>query len=215
MGQATPSGPVVVDEERAEAATRNSAEEKKEQKDKQDPPGHAARRSSERQPPASPRSVPGRETEKWDRRQAAQTEADSLGEEQLGKLGEEEDEKGEPATEPRSECTDLRLDLGEREEQVVRRAPALVPAMTDEAHREAEMQARRSLSPPQAAAKALPLSLTASSTSVDHHALGGRLMRPKRTEDLAAPSAMEVKRVAAEERERDEHSPAERQCKSK
>ena len=37
----------------------------------------------------------------------------------VGKLGEEEDKKGEPAIERRRECTDLGLDLGEREEQVV------------------------------------------------------------------------------------------------
>ena len=49
----------------------------------------------------------------------AYTEADSLGEEQLMKLGKEEDEEGEPAIERKWECTDLRLDLGEREEQVV------------------------------------------------------------------------------------------------
>ena len=35
------------------------------------------------------------------------------------------------------------------------------------------------------AAKALRLSLTASSTSADHQALWGRLMRPKGMEDLA------------------------------
>ena len=57
--------------------------------------------------------------EKWDLRKTAETEADSLREEQLGKLGEEEDEEGEPAIERRRECTDLGLDLGEREEQVV------------------------------------------------------------------------------------------------
>ena len=33
----------------------------------------------------------GWETEKWDLRQAAKTEADFLGEEQLGKLGEEDE----------------------------------------------------------------------------------------------------------------------------
>ena len=66
-------------------------------------------------------------------------EADSLGEEQLGKLGEEKDEEDEPAIERRRECTDLRLDLGEREEQVVCHASALALAMTDEARREAEM----------------------------------------------------------------------------
>ena len=59
-----------------------------------------------------------------------------LGEEQLGKLG---DEEGEPAIERRRECTDLGLDLGEREEQVVCHASALALSMTDEARREAEM----------------------------------------------------------------------------
>ena len=62
-----------------------------------------------------------------------------LGEEQLGKLGEEEDEEGEPAIGQRRECTDLGLDLDEREEQVVCHASALALAMTDEARREAEM----------------------------------------------------------------------------
>ena len=52
--------------------------------------------------------------------------------------------------------------------------------------------------------KALHLSLTAPSTSADHQALGGRLMRLKEMEDLAAFSVREVKRAAAEERERDE-----------
>ena len=67
------------------------------------------------------------------------TEADSLGEEQLGKLGEEEDEEGQPAIERRRECTNLGLDLGEREEQVVCHATALALAMTKETCREAEM----------------------------------------------------------------------------
>ena len=58
---------------------------------------------------------------------------------QLGKLGEEEDEEDEPAIERRRECTDLGLDLGEREEQVVCHASALALAMTDEARREGEM----------------------------------------------------------------------------
>ena len=61
------------------------------------------------------------------------------------------------------------------------------------------------------AAKALRLSLTALSTSGDHQALEGRLMRPKGMEDLAAFSAREVKRAAAEERERDEYSSADAQ----
>ena len=58
---------------------------------------------------------------------------------QLEKLGEEEDEEDEPAIEQKKECTDLGLDLGEKEEQVVCHASALALAMTDEAHREAEM----------------------------------------------------------------------------
>ena len=65
----------------------------------------------------------------------AKTEAHSLGEEKLGKLGEEE----EPATERRREYRDLGLDLGEKEEQVVCHASALALVMTDEARREAEM----------------------------------------------------------------------------
>ena len=36
-------------------------------------------------------------------------------------------------------CTDLGLDLGEKEEQVVSHASALALAMTDEARREVEM----------------------------------------------------------------------------
>ena len=64
----------------------------------------------------------------------------------MGKLGEEEDDEGEPVIERRRESTDLGLDLGEREEQVVCHASALALAMTDEARREAEMQGCRSLS---------------------------------------------------------------------
>ena len=56
-----------------------------------------------------------------------------------GGLREEEDEDGEPAIERRRECTDLGLDLGEREEQVVCHASSLALAMTVEARREAEM----------------------------------------------------------------------------
>ena len=57
----------------------------------------------------------------------------------MGKLREEEDEEGEPVIEHRRECTDLELDLGEREEQVVCHASALALAMTDEVRQEAEM----------------------------------------------------------------------------
>ena len=61
--------------------------------------------------------------------------------------------------------------------------------------------------------KALRLSLTTLSTSADHQALGGRLMRQKGMEDLATFSASEEKRAAAEER--DEYSSAEVQWESK
>ena len=54
--------------------------------------------------------------------------------------------RGEPAIERKRECTDLGLDLGEREEQVICHASALALAMTDEARREAEMEAWRSSS---------------------------------------------------------------------
>ena len=57
----------------------------------------------------------------------------------MGKLGEEEDEEDEAAIEQRRECTDLGLDLGEREVQVVGHASVLALVMTDEACREAEM----------------------------------------------------------------------------
>ena len=66
----------------------------------------------------------------------AKTEADSLEKEQLGKLGEEDDEEGEPATERKREYIDLGLDLSERKEQVACHASALVLAMTNEACRE-------------------------------------------------------------------------------
>ena len=62
-----------------------------------------------------------------------------MGEEQLGKLGEEEDKEGEPAIKQRRECTNLGFDLGEREEQVVCHASALALVMTDEAHQEVEV----------------------------------------------------------------------------
>ena len=63
-------------------------------------------------------------------------EANSLREEQLGKLGKDEEER---ATERRRKYTDLGLDLGEREEQVACHASALALAITDEVRREEEM----------------------------------------------------------------------------
>ena len=57
----------------------------------------------------------------------------------LRKLGEEEDEEGEPAIQRKREYTNFGLDLGEREEQVVCHASALALAMIDEARRETEM----------------------------------------------------------------------------
>ena len=64
----------------------------------------------------------------------------------MGKLEEEEDEEGDPAIEQRREYTDLWLDLGKREEQVVCHASDLALAMTDDACREAEMYAWQSSS---------------------------------------------------------------------
>ena len=61
---------------------------------------------------------------KLDLRQSAKTKADFLGEEELGKFGEEEEE---PAAERWRQFTDL----GEREEQVACHASALALAMTD------------------------------------------------------------------------------------
>ena len=81
----------------------------------------------------------GWKAEKWDLRKWAKTADSSLGEKQLGKLGEEKDEEKEPATEQSWEYTDLGLDLGEREEQVACHASALALQMTNEARREAEM----------------------------------------------------------------------------
>ena len=52
------------------------------------------------------------------------------------------------------------------------------------------------------------LSLTASSTSADRQALEWRLLRPKEMKDLAAFNVREIKKVTAEERERDEYSSA-------
>ena len=60
-------------------------------------------------------------------------EVDSLGEKQLGKLVDEEEE---PVTQEMREYTYFGLDLGEREEQVACHASALALVMTDEALRE-------------------------------------------------------------------------------
>ena len=65
----------------------------------------------------------------------ARTKADSLGEEQFGKLGDEED----PATDRRREYIYIRLDLGESEEQVTCHASGLALTIIDEACREAVM----------------------------------------------------------------------------
>ena len=62
-----------------------------------------------------------------------------MGEEQLGKLREEEDEKEEPETEQRREYTDLGLDVSKREEHLFCHASALALVMTGKARREAEM----------------------------------------------------------------------------
>ena len=60
----------------------------------------------------------------------AKTEAVSLGEDQLGKLVEEEGGKEEPAKKRKRNYTDLGSDLGERDEHAACHAMAL--AMIDE-----------------------------------------------------------------------------------
>ena len=71
--------------------------------------------------------------------QSAKTEADSLGEDQLGKLGEKEDEEENPATERRRKYTNIGPNLGERYEHATCHSSVLALAMTDEACREAEI----------------------------------------------------------------------------
>ena len=75
-------------------------------------------------------------TEEWDLRWSALTEAKYLGEEQLGKLGEWEEE---PATERMREYIDLGSDLGEKDAHVACHASVLTLAMTEEACWEAGM----------------------------------------------------------------------------
>ena len=71
----------------------------------------------------------------------AKIETDSLGEEQLRKLGEEVSEEEKPEKERRREYKDLGLEFGEKKEQVACHALALALAMEDEACREEEMPA--------------------------------------------------------------------------
>ena len=75
-------------------------------------------------------------TKEWDLRWSALTEAKYLGEEQLGKLGEWEEE---PATERMREYIDLGSDLGEKDEHVACHASVLTLAVTEEACWEAGM----------------------------------------------------------------------------
>ena len=105
----------------------------------------------------------------------------------------------------------FRVRFDEREEQIACYASALTLAMTDEARREAEMSAWQSSSLLLAGSKSL-----SSFTNRFFHFSGPsgfRLVfdRPKRMEDLAAFSAREVKRAAAEQREKDKYSSAEGQ----
>ena len=53
----------------------------------------------------------------------------------MGKIGEEEDDEEKPATERRRKYTDLGLDLGEREKQVVCHESVLDFLMKDKARR--------------------------------------------------------------------------------
>ena len=108
--------------------------------------------------------------------------------------------------------TDLRLDLDERKEQL----PCFSLDFGDD-RRSTSRSGNVNLAifiTSMSGSESLRLSLTASSTSADHRALGWRLMRPKGMENLAAISVREVKRAAAEERERDEYSSAEGQLES-
>ena len=122
------------------------------------------------------------------------------GEEQLRKLGEEEEEL---ATEQRREYADLGFNLGEREEQL----PAMPQPWFWQS--QTKLVGKRRCKPDDLHYFCEQhLSLTTSSTSADNQVLEWRLMRPKGMEDLAAFSVRELKRAAAEERESDEYSSA-------
>ena len=128
---------MAVDVERLEAAARNSAGEKGEQKVRLLRP-HG---SAELRKVAFGSATHGL----WLRNGKVRSQVSGIdrsrfpGRRTVGEVGKEEDEEREPAIERRRECTNLGLDLGEREEQVVCHASALALAMTDEAYREAEM----------------------------------------------------------------------------
>ena len=94
-----------------------------------------ARPSSERYCLALLRKTIAWEIEKWDLRQSAKTKANSLVEEQLGKLGEEEEEE-KPATKQMRQYTDLGLDVGEREEEVACHALAFLKEMKKKSQRQ-------------------------------------------------------------------------------
>ena len=67
------------------------------------------------------------------------SEADSLGEEQLGKLVQKKDEEEESVTERRREYIGVWSDIEEKDEHVACQVSALALAMTDHACGEAEM----------------------------------------------------------------------------
>ena len=125
-----------MEEERLQAATRNSAGEKGEQKVE-----FRARGTAELGKEASGSATQGL----WLRNRTVESQVSGIdqsrfpGRRTVGEVGEMEDEVGEPAIGQKREYTDLGLDLGKREEQVVCHASALALAMTDEARREAKM----------------------------------------------------------------------------
>ena len=130
-----------------------------------------------------------------------------MGEKQIGKLGEVEVKEEEPATQRRRDYTDLGLDLGEREEQVVCHSSALALAMTG------SMSENRDVS--------LAIFIISVSGSESLASFTNRIFYLSRTPDfrMAFDAAkrnkrfgrIQCQRAAAEEREREEYSSAERQ----
>ena len=142
----------------------------------------------------------GWETEKWDFRKSAKTEADFRGEEQLRNLGEEEDEEEKPATEQTREYTDL--GVGFRLEKRESCLPYLSLGGDD----------KRGMSGSEDVSLTIFIASESGSESLTFLTnrffyfsgplgLVWRLMWPKGMEYLAAFSVREVKRAPAEKKE--------------
>ena len=126
VGQATLSGPVAVKEKRLETATTKFSKRAEGQ----------VRLLRARGLKELRKLASGFATQDfWLRNGKVRSQVSGLDQSRFPwrKLGKEEEE--EPATERRREYTDLGLDLGEREEQVVCHASALALVMTDEVRR--------------------------------------------------------------------------------